>query len=244
MALIALTCCRPVKAQDVLRLGDAQALPGAQAVDIPLLLDNKAPVAGLEFTIRDDSAIVQVTQVICSGRAQDFTALCSHNKILLFHLTGGVIAGGTGEIAVIRVTLGSPFVWAKDSLHFAEPVILANQQGVKVEEVSVIGSELTTTQTGITDNDNRLPSDYALQQNYPNPFNPATTIRFAVAEKGEVTLALYNLRGELAATIVNKEYAPGYYSVPFSAGALPSGLYFCKMTVNGFSGVIKMAVVR
>lgn len=244
MALIALTCCRPVKAQDVLRLGDAQALPGAKAVDIPLLLDNKAPVAGLEFTIRDDSAFVHIDTVICTGRANGFTALHKNNKVLLFHLSGGVIESGEGAIAQIKVSLGSPFVWDKDSLHFAEPVILADNQGVKIEEVRTVGGELFLGGTGIVQAAGSRPHDYELFQNYPNPFNPATTIRFSVAEKGEVTLALYNLRGELAATIVKQGYAPGYYSVSFSAGTLPSGLYFCKMTANGFSGVIKMAVVR
>jgi len=242
--LVVVSAYHHTMGQDVLRLGDAQALSGAQAVDIPLLLDNKAPVAGLEFSIRDDSAMIHVSQVICSDRAQGFTALCNGNKILLFDLAGGVIAGGAGEIAVIRVVPGQPSGWEKDSLHFAEPVIVADKQGVKSEDVHTIGGELTLSGTGVAEADSRQPRDYALEQNYPNPFNPTTTIRFSVAEKGLVTLALYNLRGELAATIVAKEYAPGSYSVPFSAGALPSGLYFCKMTVNGFSGVIKMAVVR
>ncbi len=242
--LLLWACFLPAQGQDILRLADVALLPGARAVDIPLLLSNKAPVAGLEFSLCDDSTLVHIDTVICTGRAAGFTALHYNNKVLLFHLSGGVIDSGAGAIAQIKVSLGSAFVWDKDSLHFAEPVILANQQGVKVEEVRTIGGELTTTQTGIAEADSRLPHDYALQQNYPNPFNPATTIRFSVADKGLVTLALYNLRGELAATIVAKEYAPGSYSVPFSAGSLPSGLYFCQMTARGYIGMIKMAVVR
>lgn len=46
------------------------------------------------------------------------------------------------------------------------------------------------------------PQEFALQQNYPNPFNPSTNIRFSLREAGEVTLVVYNLRGEKIRTLL------------------------------------------
>ena len=36
-----------------------------------------------------------------------------------------------------------------------------------------------------------------LLQNYPNPFNPETWLPYALAEAADVTIRIYNLKGEL-----------------------------------------------
>jgi hypothetical protein len=49
-----------------------------------------------------------------------------------------------------------------------------------------------------------VPVTFKLEQNYPNPFNPATTIKFALAKTTRVSLKIYNLLGELVATLIDK----------------------------------------
>ncbi|HQV34085.1 MAG TPA: alpha-amylase family glycosyl hydrolase, partial [Calditrichia bacterium] len=48
-----------------------------------------------------------------------------------------------------------------------------------------------------------LPQSYVLEQNYPNPFNPGTTIRFALPRSGEISLKVFNARGQLVRTLSN-----------------------------------------
>jgi hypothetical protein len=89
-----------------------------------------------------------------------------------------------------------------------------------------------------------IPSQYALFQNYPNPFNPSTTIRFNVKRAGWVTLKVYNTLGQEVATLVDDRVDPGAYQITYNAITIPSGLYFYRLSVNGFSEVRKMVVLK
>ena len=98
-----------------------------------------------------------------------------------------------------------------------------------------------------------IPKEFSLSQNYPNPFNPATTIRYQLSAVGRprstVTLRIYNLLGELVRTLVDKEQAPGYYSVVWDGKdnlgeEVSSGVYFYRLKAGGFSQVKKMLLMR
>ncbi len=94
-----------------------------------------------------------------------------------------------------------------------------------------------------------------LKQNYPNPFgasvsagNTNTTIKYTIAQKGFISLTVYNILGEEVRTLVNKEQAPGSYDVQFSpflrGEELPSGIYIAKIISGNFSKNIKMIFLR
>ncbi len=107
---------------------------------------------------------------------------------------------------------------------------------------------------GIAENETTLPIEYALKQNYPNPFNPSTRINYQIPDGGLVSLQVYNLLGEVVATLVNEEKPAGSYEVEFSAkggsasggdaSSLPSGIYFYKLQTGSFVETKKMVLLR
>ena len=102
---------------------------------------------------------------------------------------------------------------------------------------------------GIASDEPRLWSH--LGQNYPNPFNPATTIRYSVAERGVVTLRIYNVAGQLVRTLVNEIQAPKQegYSVIWNGknehgSAVATGVYFYQLRTRRLSHTKKMLLLR
>jgi hypothetical protein len=87
-------------------------------------------------------------------------------------------------------------------------------------------------------------TEYALHQNYPNPFNPETSITFDIVEAGKVSLTVYNPLGQTVATLVNGTVQAGRHTVAFDGANLPSGLYFYRLDVAGFSAVKKMVLMK
>ena len=105
------------------------------------------------------------------------------------------------------------------------------------------GSPDPNTPTSV--NDKQIsPSSYNLSQNYPNPFNPATSIKFSIAEKGNVTLNVYDVNGRKVAELFNGEKEPGNYEVSFDASKLSSGVYFYQIRSAGFFQSKKMILMK
>jgi hypothetical protein len=88
------------------------------------------------------------------------------------------------------------------------------------------------------------PAQFELAQNYPNPFNPATTIRFALSESGNIKLTVYNLVGEQVAVLVDGFKEKGVHTINFNASELNSGVYVYKIETNGFVQSRKMIFLK
>jgi predicted extracellular nuclease len=100
-------------------------------------------------------------------------------------------------------------------------------------------------------------SSYQLEQNYPNPFsqiprfagNPSTRIAFSLEKAGEVNLSIYNINGQEVRSLISGRMNSGHHAIMWNghdnAGkAVPSGIYFYKLRVNGFAQTRKMTLMR
>lgn len=89
-----------------------------------------------------------------------------------------------------------------------------------------------------------LPTTYALFQNYPNPFNPQTTIHFDVPRAGPVRLVVFDMLGREVTVLVDEQKAAGRHEVVFSASDLPSGTYLYQLTGDGFRQTRKLVLLK
>jgi hypothetical protein len=75
---------------------------------------------------------------------------------------------------------------------------------------------------------------FALAQNYPNPFNPNTSISFSLASSADTSLKIYNLKGQIVATLAEGILEAGNHTIDWdgrddNGNALSSGIYFYRL---------------
>jgi hypothetical protein len=89
-----------------------------------------------------------------------------------------------------------------------------------------------------------LPEKITLFHNYPNPFNPVTQIRFALAEKTDISLNVYNTAGQKVAGLASGTFQSGSHTVDFDGGRLNSGVYYYTLEADGKALTKKMILLK
>ena len=89
-----------------------------------------------------------------------------------------------------------------------------------------------------------LPAAFNLQQNYPNPFNPTTTMKLFMPVAGDMEVEVYNLLGQVVATLASGYMDMGTYTLTWDASDAASSMYFVKAQADGFTKTQKLMLVK
>jgi cytoskeletal protein CcmA (bactofilin family) len=139
-----------------------------------------------------------------------------------------------GAICAENIVVKSKVVALHHSVTDALPKIAPDSEDDPDEEEVLIAS---------------MPTEYELGQNYPNPFNPSTTIHFAVPKAGEVTLAIYNLRGQLVGKLHSGPIAAGRHQMVWDGKdarglQVATGVYVYRLEADGFVATKKLTLMK
>jgi hypothetical protein len=101
---------------------------------------------------------------------------------------------------------------------------------------------LDTMPVSIFNPDANIPQTRFGMYNYPNPFASQTTIKYALAEKGAVSLGIYNARGRLVRSLVKSSEKAGAHQISWNGRdefnkPLSSGIYYSILTVKTNRGI-------
>lgn len=98
------------------------------------------------------------------------------------------------------------------------------------------------------------PTTFALLQNFPNPFNPETWIPFHLAKDADVTIRIFDIRGQEIRTIHLGQKPAGYYDTKGKAvlwdgrdsygQEISSGIYFYNLTAGKFHATRKLTIIK
>jgi Secretion system C-terminal sorting domain len=140
-------------------------------------------------------------------------------------------------------------IWIAPGNWIVQDIIPANNVDLSLlglPAITIYGLEtkLTDEIVSVIENEETIPSAFSLEQNYPNPFNPTTNIGFRIADRGFVSLKVFDVLGNEIATLVNEEKSAGRYEIEFNASSLPSGIYFYKLTAGSFIETKKMLLLK
>jgi hypothetical protein len=132
----------------------------------------------------------------------------------------------------------------------AAEFVLTTSVGSSDHCTSYTNPGVTLKFSKVTDiNPGVLPAKFELAQNYPNPFNPDTKIEFAVPQKSQVDLVIYNVMGQKVRTLISDELDAGWKQVTWdgkddSGNTVSSGIYLYKLNAGEFVDSKKMTLVK
>ncbi len=99
------------------------------------------------------------------------------------------------------------------------------------------------------DETSSVNKDILVSSNYPNPFNPTTTINFNLPSESNVSVEVYNVKGQKVKTLVNHKMIAGNNSVVWNGNdsngnKVSSGIYFYKVSTDQTSVMKKIMLLK
>jgi subtilisin family serine protease len=137
-----------------------------------------------------------------------------------------------GEFGTVGFVEGNGTTTETQNYSFMDENLEPGNYSYRLKQVDFDG---TSELSDVIETEVSTPLDYSLSQNYPNPFNPATTISYSIPEVSNVTITIYSIIGELAATLVSGSIEAGYHRINFDASQLSSGTYIYQIKAVGES---------
>jgi hypothetical protein len=84
-------------------------------------------------------------------------------------------------------------------------------------------------------------SDIVINEAFPNPFQSSTTISYALAKSGYITMRLFDVTGrELRTFSSNELQAAGKHVRSADLSGLPGGVYLCAVSFCDSNGAISV----
>lgn len=217
-------------------------------IDVP----QYRPVVGngpLICEIYTDNAGVPGTKIGGSVN-QPFNLLSPYNNNYIQMTSASVtVSSGTIYHAVLSVANATDSVLVRyEAVTTGTHSLTYNGSTWAPQSYNLRVRPIVTSTSGLTGVNDQLtqeqPNRYILDQNYPNPFNPATKISYTIPTASKVTLKIFNLLGQVVATLVDERQEANSYVQEFDASRLASGTYFYQLTAGNFTDTKKMILLK
>ncbi|MBT3232049.1 MAG: T9SS type A sorting domain-containing protein [Calditrichaeota bacterium] len=91
---------------------------------------------------------------------------------------------------------------------------------------------------------NSLPTIFALNEPYPNPFNSSTVLSFSLPQTTQTRISLMDINGRFIQEIAEDQYSAGNHSVIFNSHSLSSGIYLVGIETQNKSAFRKLLLIR
>lgn len=112
------------------------------------------------------------------------------------------------------------------------------------EDTVFVVSDPILIATPISNEENDKDLIVSLDQNYPNPFNPSTTISFTLDKPGDVSLTVYNAKGQMVSELTNSTLSAGEKSFTWNASDVASGIYYYRLETESKVFTKKMTLIK
>ncbi|MFP4458696.1 MAG: T9SS type A sorting domain-containing protein [Candidatus Zixiibacteriota bacterium] len=189
----------------------------------------------------NDSVLIIVSPEIFADAGED-TTVAEGTEIVLGGSTTG--SGGSGTLEY----LWSPRRFLDDPESPNPVATIMRDISYTVTVMDANGCTQTDNITIISNDEVEesliKPITASLSQNTPNPFNPITRIDYYLPQSGNAKVDVYDIMGNHIANLTDRYHNAGKYSTIFDASDLGGGVYFYRLSGNGFDIMKKMVFVK
>jgi hypothetical protein len=188
----------------------------------------------------------------CGGRVDDASKASIINKDNMVTIEADGFIGG------VQMTLShsSDFsIEMTDRALFADYLTTGNETRLLVispetDELFSYNGEFEITEIIVANSqyevsvDLPLATSFSLSDAYPNPFNPVTTMTLTMPVSGEIKVEVYNVLGQVVATLASGYMEASTYTLTWDASNASSGVYFVQADMDGFTTVQRLMLVK
>lgn len=158
----------------------------------------------------------------------------SNTTLTAYNSVGGVIASVSGDQGNFMGIAEPGIAYAVWKWNFDQSVV-----GFSLDNVT-----FSIPNVGV-ESQPRVPSFEVS----PNPFHSEAWIRWSTPGSGRVHVAVYDVKGQRVATLVDEQRAPGAGAVRWRATdergkRLPSGIYFMRLDSSGQTAIRRVVSIR
>ncbi len=185
-------------------------------------IESATAVKGVQFDL-------QGAGIAGVASSNNGTVLTGRNDRVLYYNSNGVMDAQLFSIPVSSVNVAA--------LNVANMTVADAQNNAMDVEVVLVKSGAAA------------PGAFALEQSYPNPFNPSTTISYTVPVSTQVRLSIFNSVGMEIRNLQSGTVEAGTHSITWdgtdaNGAAVTSGVYFYRLSADGFSAVRSMMLTK
>ncbi|NQT62027.1 MAG: T9SS type A sorting domain-containing protein [Candidatus Marinimicrobia bacterium] len=220
----------------------AMLMPGAM-VEVPLLLQNPYNIYSFQGQIDYDVQHLNLVSIEWTELADGVvTEWNSQNGFLRFAGAGEVEPGLSDVLAIMQFQVSDQFNEEHTNISLSK--LRFNEEDLQ-EDVALVELNYSMLNLELSE----MPVSYDLLPNYPNPFNPLTSISYDLPVEGEVSLHIFDLKGRLVHTLVQRRQSQGRYAIRWNGTSdsgypVSAGVYLCHLQAGDYSETIKMLYLR
>lgn len=212
---------------------DEHQMPGQEvSIATPSAVINLAPPANLAYTVENGNNIVLTWQ------APEFPELRA--------LFGYKIFRGSSVITTIMDT--ETFTYTDENVEdgtYTYSIRAIYSPGGLSGDSNILEITINAGVSNENDTQEIILSDNA----YPNPFSDSSSLNLQVKREQIVTVAIYNIRGQLIKTLAERTFKPGSHSVSWdgtnqNGSKCSDGVYFYKVKTPEKTSVSKTLLIK
>ena len=181
--------------------------------------------------------VVAIVNLIVSGRGE----IASNVEFKRNNNTLNMVANGTVGAVQMTLSHGADFAISLTDNAFVAESNTTNNQTVMLVVLPENGELFTASGEFTIDEviaasaegyiETSMPASFNLGQAYPNPFNPTTSLDIELSFDSNVSIAVYNVMGQMVSVLHDGNMTSGMHSLTWDASNLSSGMYIIKAEV-------------